>query len=427
MLDLLENEKIRDMFEEANSPKYLYFDELKNKIPKYGIPPEEVWLAVRKFRDLTSSDVAVKSEEGEYFKWIRLHYTDEYLHRIDMVAGGKIAPQLFSTSDEHQLIVHGIMEEAIASSQLEGAHTTRPAAKKMLLEGRPPRNKSEQMILNNYKTITAIKSEYTQSELSLDLIFKLHRQLTEGTEIKAEEIGRLRRDDDEIVVQGPIGLEDYVTHVPPKEAFLKDEIKRLIAFANDSDDDKFVHPVIKAIFLHFWMGYLHPFTDGNGRMARALFYWYLLKKGYWAMIYIPISIVIKNAPLQYAMAYIYSEQDGHDITYFYDFHIRKIIQAIEEFESYIARKAKENSRLDYILGGQILLNDRQKQLIHHMISDEKASTTITSHSQIHNISRQTGAKDLKELEDKEFLVSRREGKFVRYYPSDKLSSFKNKI
>lgn len=408
------------LFEKANAPDYLYWDKLKYKIPDYGIAPDEGWFFVRQLRNVIANPTFVKSESGKHFTWIRLPSTDEYLHKIDMHAGGKIYPKSLSSVDKNQLIIHGIMEEAIASSQLEGAHTTRAAAKKMLFEKRLPRNKSEQMILNNYKAMTAIESQHAKSELSLELMLSLHRQLAEGTEISKDEIGRLRKDTDEVVVQGLIGSEEYITHVPPKEAFLNTEMKRLIAFANDSEGDQFVHPIIKAIFLHFWIGYLHPFTDGNGRMARALFYWYLLKKGYWTMMYLPISIIIKRAPMQYAMAYIYSEQDNFDLTYFYDFHIKKIIQALEEFGSYIDKKTKETRKLDDALGEKIGLNERQKQLIHHFISDNKASVTITSHSSIHNISRQTAAKDLKELEDNHYLASRREGKFVRYYSSEKL-------
>ncbi|MFA5829898.1 MAG: Fic family protein [Candidatus Gracilibacteria bacterium] len=420
-------DKLRDLFEKSNFPDYLYWDKLKYKIPNYSVSAEEGWFFVRQFRNLVSNETLIKSEQGKNFRWMRLRYTDEYLHRIDMCTGGKISPKSFFSTDKNQLIVHGIMEEAIASSQLEGAHTTRAAAKKMLLENRIPTNKSEQMILNNYRAMIAIESEYTKSELSLELMFALHRQLTEGTDIAKDEIGRFRTDEDGIVVQGVIGTEAYVTHVPPKEAFLNKEIKRLIAFANDLGEDQFIHPIIKAIFLHFWIGYLHPFTDGNGRMARALFYWYLLKKGYWTMIYIPISTVIKHAPMQYAMAYIYSEQDNFDITYFYDFHIKKIIQALEEFESYIDKKTRENRKFDDVLGTQMSLNERQKQLLHHLISDDKASVTVTSHSGIHNVARQTAAKDLKELENKGFLIAKREGKFVRYYSSEKLMGYKGRI
>ena len=179
------------------------------------------------------------------------------------------------------------------------------------------------------------------------MLFELHRMLTYKT-VSREEQGRFRKDQDHIVVSGQIGSQEYITHLPPTEMFVKKEIGRLIDYANDQNGEKFIHPIIKAIFLHFWFGYLHPFTDGNGRLARALFYWYLLRKGYWTVMYLPISLVIKRAPVQYAMAYIYSEQDAHDATYFFDFHIRKIMQAMNDFNEYVSRKISENRKIDNI-------------------------------------------------------------------------------
>ena len=70
----------------------------------------------------------------------------------------------------------------------------------------------------------------------------------------------------------------YIYHIPPKENFLKEQMVDFIKYANDEGDEGFMHPILKAILIHFWIGYLHPFYDGNGRIARALFYWYLLKK-----------------------------------------------------------------------------------------------------------------------------------------------------
>lgn len=289
----------------------------------------------------------------------------------------------------------------------------------MLLQKREPKNESEKMILNNFRTMTTICEDYKNRELSLDLLFEMHALLTEGTVTKDEQ-NRLRKDSDNIVVQCQIGGEQHITHVPPSGAFLSKEILSLIDYANDKHSDGFIHPIVKAIFLHFWIGYLHPFTDGNGRLARSIFYWYLLKKEYWTFMYLPISTIIKNAPMQYAMAYIYSEQDELDITYFFDFHIKKILQAINEFERYLDEKISENSLVEDNISKNYDLNDRQKQLIFYLISDKDPSVSVSSHATLHNISRQTAHKDLKSLVDFKLIESVRKGKYIKYYPSQYL-------
>jgi len=414
-------EKYKKLLDNSNKPRYIYWDKFKFKSASdEELTAEEKWYLIRQIRNLSSSVVPVKSESGSFFKWMRLLCVDEHLHKIDMFAGGRLfnKSSTLMPTKRNTLLNRGIMEEAIASSQLEGAHTTRKAAKEFLFNKRTPRNESEYMILNNYKTINTIAEEYKNQNLSRDLLFEIHAMLTDNTVDKSEQ-HRFRKNSDEIIVQGQIGSEEYITHIPPSEDFVDEQIDKLIDYANDVDQ-KFIHPVIKAIVLHFWIGYLHPFTDGNGRLARALFYWYLLKKGYWTFMYLPISTIIRKAPLQYAMAYIYSEQDNLDFTYFYDFHISKIIQAIDEFENYIDTKVNEKKNIDLLLDKKFNLNDRQKQLIHYLISEASPSASVASHSLLHNISRQTATRDFKFLEKKNLIYSKRSGKYIKYFPTEKL-------
>ena len=420
-LFIQKQEKYKKLLDDSNEPRYIYWDKFKFKFTSdEELTVEEKWYLIRQIRNLSSSEVPVKSEPGPFFKWTRLSCVDEHLHKVDMFAGGRLfnKSSILLPTKRNTLLSRGIIEEAIASSQLEGAHTTRKAAKEFLFNKRAPRNESEYMILNNYKTINAIAEEYKNQNLSRDLLFEIHAMLTDNTVDKSEQ-HRFRKNSDEIIVQGQIGSEEYITHVPPSENFVNEQIDKLIDYANDVDH-KFIHPVIKAIVLHFWIGYLHPFTDGNGRLARALFYWYLLKKGYWTFMYLPISTIIRKAPIQYAMAYIYSEQDNLDFTYFYDFHISKIIQAIKEFENYIDTKVDEKKSIDILLDKKFSLNDRQKQLIHYLISEASPSASVASHSLLHNISRQTATRDFKLLEKKNLIYSKRSGKYIKYFPTEKL-------
>ncbi len=417
-------ETYRKIYESANVPSYLYWDKFKYKFrTSENLRPEEVWYLVQQFRKVSARELPIKNEKEVSFTWIRLSSVDEILHKIDMFAGGRLFNKtpIISTGSRHMFLNRGIIEEAIASSQLEGAHTTRKAAKKMLLEKRKPRNESEQMILNNYKTMTAIADDFKDRKLTRDFLFEMHMMLTENTVDKNEQ-NRFRRNSDKIVVQGQIGSEEYVTHEPPSEKFVEETIDKLVAYANDEEGEVFTHPILKAIFIHFWIGYLHPFTDGNGRLARGLFYWYLLRKGYWSFMYLPVSTILKKVPLQYAMAYIYSEQDNQDLTYFLDFNLQKIIQAIEEFEEYIDTKIGEKKSVENSIGKCLSLNERQAQLIYYLTSEENASASVSTHSVLHSITKQTAIRDLKDLETKGLVESRREGRYIRYSPTKKLIS-----
>ncbi|MCP4569421.1 MAG: Fic family protein [FCB group bacterium] len=402
---------INKYIEGTNLPKYLFWDKVQFKPRPKSFSPEEFWALIKLLRRFSPSRIntVIKDERGTPFSWQSLPGQDYLLHEIDMDLGGALATQIINDEAARQrFITRGIIEEAIASSQLEGANTTRRVAKRMLLERRAPSNKSEQMIINNYTAMRAVEEDYRNQKMSTDLLLELHATITKDT-IDKDQIGRFRRDKDEIVVSDP--TTNMIYHIPPSQKFLKKEISKFVRYANDeSDKQKFVHPVIKAIFLHFWMGYLHPFTDGNGRIARTLFYWYLLKNNYWAFSYLPVSKIIKNAPAQYRDAYIYTEQDDNDLTYFVDYNLRKIKQAKKEFEVYAKRKQAENRKIFESAKMKHHLNDRQIQLLRYLYKNSEATTSINTHSKIYNITRPTARKDLEQLEKIGFLSSEKIGR-----------------
>ena len=58
------------------------------------------------------------------------------------------------------------------------------------------------------------------------------------------------------------------------------------------------------------LAFIHPFVDGNGRTARSLVYWYMMKKGYWLTEYLSISRIIYRNKAQYEKAFLYTEADA---------------------------------------------------------------------------------------------------------------------
>lgn len=420
LLDSPPKEDIRRAVQDTFKP-YIYWDKIQYKKVPDSITLEEFWYLVKTIRRYTRVTTVIKDEDNKFFTWINnLPGLEEFFHNMDFDTGGylKIPGIDIDEKKKMQFISRGIIEEAIASSQLEGAHVTRKVAKKMIQEGRKPRTTGEKMILNNYETIKAIEENYKNNNITLDIIFELHKILTKDTLENKEDEGILRKDNDDIVVGDEITGETY--HIPPNINFVKNELDRFIKFANDELGEAFLHPIIKATMIHFWIGYLHPFVDGNGRIARALFYWYLLKKGYWAFAYLPISKIIKNSPIQYGMAYIYSEQDDNDLTYFIDYNIRKIEQAVKEFKEYITIKAGENKIINRLSKIKYHFNDRQIQLLQYYYEEKDAYTTTKTYMNIYQIAKITAMKDLKKLKNLGFLFTKKQGRNVLYYATDKL-------
>lgn len=416
---------ITDIFKTAQSasyPKYLYWDKVKYKnLPKNIDSHESLWQIIKFWRTTQSIKTSLKLETGEYFSWVKLTRLEEFFHQLDLNTGGHLSLFAHDIDEKTRLrfVANGIMEESIASSQLEGANTTRKLAKQFLREGRRPKNKAEQMILNNYEAMSHIENELKTKNLDRDTLLELHSILTKNT-MSDGDTGRFRNDEDEIIVGDENGM---VYHIPPKEDFLLSQIEPFLKFCNDQDSEEtFYHPVIKAILIHFWVGYLHPFVDGNGRLARGLFYWYLLKKGYWAFAYLPISMAIKKSPEQYNMAYIYSEQDGSDVTYFIDYNIRKIQQALENFKEYTQKKESEAKTLRKIASGSYHFNERQIKLLQHFYKNPDAKTFPRIHANTYQISWLTASTDLKKLEVAGFIISKKEGINRAYYSTEKINT-----
>ena len=365
----------------------------------------------------------MRDTNGNFFSWSKLDYFEAFFHELDMNTGGEIFVEKSGVdkANKQKLITRGIMEEAIASSQLEGAATSRQAAKKLLREGRKPSNRSEQMIVNSYLSMKALEERYRDSEMSMDLILELHSLITKDTVDSQGEAPRMRKSGEPVCVTDDAS--GIIYHEGPDIAFVQKELVRLIEFANDEDESEgetFVHPIVKAIMLHFWMGYLHPFTDGNGRLARLLFYWYLIKKGYWAFVYLPISKVIKKSPKQYIMAYVYSEQDDNDMTYFLDYNIRKIKIAVRDFSEYLEKQSGKNSQMKRRCDVKYKLNIRQVQLLQYLHGDSDERTTLMAHMNVNQIAKMTASKDLKDLVEKGFLSLSKQGRNVYYHGTEKI-------
>ncbi len=313
-------------------------------------------------------------------------------------------------------LVNSLMEEAIRSSQLEGATTSRRVAKELLQSGRPPKDRSETMILNNYNALRFMR-DIVDDELAPSHVLEMQRILTEGTLDDPDAAGRLQTTGDERVAVFDRNDQDVVLHRPPPASQLPERLERLCAFANGTDDDgAFVHPVIRAILLHFWLAYDHPFEDGNGRTARLLFYWSMRKQGYWLTEYLSISRLLRQAPAKYTRSFLLTEKDERDATYFIIFQLRIIERAVEELHTYIRRKIRDLRKVERAIEGAGDLNHRQLALLSHAARSAGQIYTFRSHATSHNVTVETARTDLLHLWRRELLERRKSGRRYVFEP-----------
>ena len=381
--------------------KYLHWSKVRYLDPPEGFSNEDWWLAIKLTRLSNRHSLPLDDKQGRPFSYTDSGYLYRMLHEVDRDGSGRIElpVDVADTGSRDRYLVSSLIEEAITSSQLEGASTTRRVAKEMLRSGRAPRDRSETMIANNYRGLEFVR-EHVDEHLSAPMLLELQRILTEGTQDDAGVVGRFRLQSDDVAVMDP--RDGTILHVPPDAAELDARMERLLAFANARDDVGFVHPVVKAILLHFMIGYEHPFVDGNGRTARALFYWMMARCGYWMTEFLSISTIIRKSPGQYARAYLFSEADDNDVTYFLDYNLRVILRSIRSLHSYLARKAREMRDVRHLLDGSALaamLNHRQTALLVSMRKRPSLVYTIASHRRSHRVTYQTARTDLLALAD----------------------------
>jgi len=394
VMNLIHDPNLQTLYKKIED-EYLYWDKVKYLTPK-GVDPQLFWGAVKMKRQMQLQTIRF----GKYtFSFMITPLMQRLLHEFDLKMGGSLSANgVISPRDRQIYLVNSIMEEAIASSQMEGASTTRKVAKDMLRKELRPKNRSQQMIVNNYATIKQLVEEKGQV-LDLNMLLDIHRSITTNTLDNPEDEGRLRQTDDIYVIDAITGS---VAHTPPSHTEIEELLHDLFAFASDKDKSNFIHPIIKGIILHFMLAWIHPFVDGNGRTARSLVYWYMLKKDYWMTEYLSISRVIYKNKKRYERMFLYTEADHMNMTYFIQHNLQVMKKAYEDLKTYLSVKMEErNSVLQYCdIEG---INERQMQIL-KIIND--TPSLVLSSLEVSNrfgVSDKTARTDLKVLTELGYL------------------------
>ena len=397
LFKLLDDEQTNSFIIKCNQ-EYIPWDKLRRKETPKGISKEHIWAILKMFR---SQQYKLFKFNGWKFRYILLDGAQRKLHLLDKDAAGNLETGLTSINagDKDRYMISSLMEEAIASSQLEGAATTRKIAKEILRLKRKPRNISEKMILNGYETMQKIV-RMKDTKITPEIVLELQSAITKDTLKNKADEGR-HRDNNEIVVGDPLDA-SRIYHIPPDYRQISKLMEEFCRFASDDDGD-FIHPIVKGIMLHFLIGYIHPFNDGNGRTARTIFYWYVLTRGYWLFEFMAISRILLQSKTKYGLAYLYTETDENDLTYFINYNLEAMEEALTDMEKYIARKKEEQREAMKLILGIKDINLRQAEILKEFIKEPEKQFIIAEITSKYNVVYQTARNDLLFLVDLGYL------------------------
>ena len=386
---------------------YEYWDEAKYKKLPEGFTPQMLWANVKASR--LRSMIPVWNKYG-----INLCVTSQMqrlCHEFDMKFGSFWEVEGDSQSAEKKYYLSSsLMEEAIYSSKMEGASTTRIVAKDMLRKKKSPQNKSQQMIVNNYNTIQYIV-EHKEQPLTEELLLTIHRLMTEKTLDNPEDAGRFRTNDKVVVADM---VEGDIIYTPPSFQEIPEFVESLCNFFNNDNPRTFIHPIIRGIIVHFMLAFMHPFVDGNGRTARALFYWYMLKEGYKLTEYMSISRVIAKSKANYEKAFRYVENDGNDMGYFVAYNLGALEKSFQQLRDYIQRKQREKrAASSFMMAGNI--NQRQALILQRLKEEPDTIFTVKDVQEQFSVSSMTARKDLSDLVQQGYLTEIALNKVTRGY------------
>ena len=235
------------------------------------------------------------------------------------------AVKLLLQSQDGHYGIKAAEDEIVATSAIESIDFSRDSVRK-ILKGMAPKDEQENRILGIKHGLEFIAD--TSNKITEENLYKLY-MMTVGDFLTGDDKllnGNYYRHDTVYVVS------DRVEHSGLDYKKVPEFMKMLITFVNAEDD---INDLIKAAIIHFYIAFVHPYFDGNGRMARVLHLWFLIQKGYQSALFIPFSSQIEKSRKAYYDAYTTIEENKKlsgkiDVTPFILYFINNVYNKMNE-------------------------------------------------------------------------------------------------
>ncbi len=343
-------------------------------------------------RKKSAISLPLKAQNGLPF-WFVINKTIEA--QCDAVAA--VARQSFVFDElSEQAMEEATIDEAVWSSVIEGAFTSKAEAARIIRQNKSPTNKSEQMVKNNYQALLYVL-EHLEDPITAQTLIDIARMVTRGASDETVEGFRTVP----VYVTGREGI----VYTPPDAAQVPALVDDLIAFITDSE----LHPLLKACIAHFYFVYVHPFTDGNGRTARALSYMMLLRTGYDFFRYFSISGLIAEERGRYYKAMRQVETSGNDMTYFIDYYSAMLSRSVDRMKEHLLGHVLTEKRM-HALQAAGRLNERQLKGARWLLEGKTAQVTVDVWKKKFRTATETARQDLLLLCEEGLLERKMEGR-----------------
>jgi Fic family protein len=194
------------------------------------------------------------------------------------------------------------------------------------------------------------------------------------------------------IVSGPVGKEK-VHYEAPAASVLDQEMSRFFDWANDAADK--TDPVLRAALAHLWFVTIHPFDDGNGRIARAITDWSLARSENSPQRFYSMSAQIRHERNAYYGMLEHTQKGTLDITPWMEWFLACLGRAFEGTETTLA--AVFDKARFWEKHAQLAINDRQRAIVNRLLDGFEGKLTTVKWAKLEDVSHDTALRDIQEL------------------------------
>ena len=343
---------------------------------------------IQKMRRETAIQTPLKDVTGTNL-WFNI--TEKIVENINVVEqNAMIKLDAYIPEGMHGKVLEDVLlEEALSSSAIEGAFSTKKRVRELIKKKLSPIEKSEKMLVNNFKALEYILDNI-HKPLDREFLFRIWGMITEGA-LEEGSITNSYRDDD-VHVENAFENVYTAPNCDEVPAMMAD----LINYFNMVDDTP---PIVKASIIHFYFVYVHPFFDGNGRTARALAALYLIKSNYEFFKFISISTILQDKRNAYYKVILDSETHEGDITYFIEFYTKLLVETVET----MLNKYITEYFIEFLDAKEMELNERQIKVLKILLQAKDTSVNAKKYMKLTSVTQETARTDLNGLVDLHLL------------------------